>query len=125
MVKPAGYNGPQLELVLKEPKADLKELCQHVFEKAGLSSASKIGLMTEDEPDGDLFNAADEIIKKHEKFAAATKVDAYPFLNEISLTKLPVEEENQKAASQFVSWAFTQCIEKIEELIDDEKELPH
>lgn len=57
MQVPMDYSGPELEIILKDPKQDNKdEIIEKVFSHVK-GSPAKVGIFQKDKPDGDLTQA--------------------------------------------------------------------
>lgn len=52
-------------------------------------------------------------------------VDIKQFMDNLHEIKLESEVENLKVASKFVKWSFKELVEKVEDIIENEKKTPH
>ena len=117
MVVPEGYDGPQLEIILRSNKPDntpevVDKLLSHV--KGG-----SVAVYLKDASDGEL---TDQTLRA---VADLPKVELKGFMERVNLTKIAPEIDNMGVAARFVRWTFENIINEVEDIIDAEKEIKH
>lgn len=118
---PMNYDGPSMEILVRDPKG---ENSAEVIEKL-LSNVSgrnaKIGVFLKDKDDGDLTTGTLKALDDK----GFNKVDLKDFMDKVHHTKIQSEVENLKVAASFVKWTFENIVNEVEDIIDAEKQVKH
>lgn len=122
MKKPEGYNGPEVEIVLKDTRAEpqlqrqyIKDLLQtHVHGK-------RVGIFQKnDQIDGSLTQDLMNELKSNFELE-----EMQDFMNHIHMIKIKAELVNSKIAAQFVEWSMKKMIKEVEHVIESDINIKH
>lgn len=120
MVAPQGYDGPQLEIILRSTKPDnTPEVIEKLF--SFIKNGSKIAIYQKDQSDGDLTDQTLKALSERD----INKTEMKEFMDKVHMTKIQPEIDNMKVASSFVKWTFDNIINEVEDIIDAEKKIKH
>ena len=119
--KPAGYSGPQIEIVLKDSKIDnLGELIDDML-KASIKGKNIGMFIKNEEEDGDLSKTLIERVNANKY----NLVEMQDFMNKVNKVKIQPEIENIKIASAFTEWSFKKVIRELEDCIEGDIQIKH
>ena len=117
MEVPMDYEGPKLEIHIRDTKNDNSiDLLGAMFSNIPKSPA-KIGLFQKDKVDGDITKKALEYLKDRGHVLVELK-DFMDIVNEIKIER---EVDNLKTASKFTQFTFSKVVNEVEDIIDGEK----
>lgn len=120
MEQPIDYEGPALEILVRDPKQDnTGDVISKIFSYV---KGSKIGVFLRDKEDGDLTAQTLKAIDDNSQFM---KVDMKDFMDKVHLTKIQPEIENLTYGAKFVKWTFDKIITEVEDIIDLERPAKH
>ena len=122
MAKPQGYQGPEIEIVLKDTKApNLPEIIDNLI-STHIGSNKRVGMFLKNEQeDGDLSST----LIKRLGACGSTFVEMAAFMNKVNKIKIQPEIANLKKAAAFTEWSFKKVIKEIEDCIEGDTAIRH
>ena len=122
MTKPQGYEGPEIEIVLKDTKAtNLSEIIDNLI-SSSIGSGKKVGMYLKNEQeDGELSST---LIKRLES-CGSTMVEMAAFMNKVNKIKIQPEIANLKKAAAFTEWSFKKVVKELEDSIENDMSVRH
>ncbi|TNV85367.1 hypothetical protein FGO68_gene4788 [Halteria grandinella] len=116
---PAGYSGPQLEIIQRDPKADQKQDSQKFTDAAfgeGVKLKGPIGTFAQEQHNGSF---AQEFKKFFEKqYPKVPFKDCSKLFDECVLVKDKSDLESYQIGSNFTLYAYSQLVEDVENDIE-------
>ena len=121
MKKPEGYSGPEIEVVIKDTKADnLSQVIDDLLKKN--VKGKKIAMFQKnEEEDGDLTKTLIQRVKHNEFELSEMKI----FMDQVNKVKIEEELVNIKVAANFTEWSFKKLISDLENCIDTDAAVKH
>ena len=121
MVKPSSYEGPAIEIVLKDQKAD-KEQTQAIVEEVLKThiSGKKVAIFQKNEKlDGPLSECVLEYAKRYEL------QEMKSFMDQVNKVKISSELKNIKVAAAFVEFSLRRMTKELKNCIEGDIKLRH
>ena len=114
------YEGPQLEILVRDTKQDnTKDIIAKLMDN--VKGSHKVGIYLKDKEDGDLTAAALNAVDER----GFQKVEMKDFMDRVHMTKIKPEVDNLKVAAKFVKWTFDSLVNEVEDIVDAEKQVKH
>ena len=120
--KPADYQGPPMEIILKPTNADnVQQIIDDMLSK-NVTTGKKIGMfMKGEQEDGDLTKTLIE----RTKALGFTIHEMQEFMNQVNKVKIAPEITNIKIAANFTDWSFKKVIKEVEDCIEGDIQIKH
>lgn len=120
MKKPENYRGPEVEIVVKDSKADnLVEIIDNLLNK--IDGKNVAMFQKNEEVDGDLTKTLLSRVN-HKGYELSEMKD---FMDKVNKVKISEELENIKVAANFTEWSFKKLIAELENCIDKDAAVKH
>jgi nucleosome binding factor SPN SPT16 subunit len=121
MVKPAGYDGPSIEIVLKDQKAERDQMEAIVADVVKTYiSGNRVALFQKNEQtDGALSECVLDQMKNYELQEMKT------FMDQVNKVKIDAEVKNIKVASAFVEFSLRRMTKELKNCIEGDIKLRH
>jgi nucleosome binding factor SPN SPT16 subunit len=121
MTKPVGYDGPAIEIVLKDQKAEREQMEAIVADVVKTYiSGPKVALFQKNEQtDGPLSECVLEQMKPFEL------MEMKPFMDQVNKVKIDAEVKNIKVASAFVEFSLRRMTKELKNCIEGDIKLRH
>lgn len=114
------YEGPQLDLVVRDPKTDsAADIVQKILGQ--LADKAKVGLYLKDKEDGELTKASLKLLDEK----SIQKIELKDFMDTVHTIKIKQEVDNVKVAAKFAKWTFDNLINAVEDIIENEYQHKH
>ena len=122
MKKPSDYMGPDIEIVLKDTKADnLSEIIDGLVSST-IGPNKKVGMFLKNEQeDGDLCTTLIQRLKN----CGSDIIEMQTFMNKVNKIKIEPELANLKIAATFTEWSFKKVIKELEDSIEGDITIKH
>ena len=123
MKMPEGFDGPTMEIEIKDSKLDQAGLTGYVKEFFGknLKDVKKVGFFSQnDTQDGQLSETVEAELK-----ASYSLNEMQDFMLVVHKTKIEPEVANVKIASQFAEWSMRKMRKEIEHCIESDIQIKH
>ena len=121
MKKPEGYSGPEIEIVVKDSKADnLAEIIDNLL-KSNISGKKIAMYQKNEEVDGDLTKTLISRVN-HNGYELSEMKE---FMDRVNKVKIEEEIDNIKIAANFTEWSFKKLIAELENCIDKDAAVKH
>jgi nucleosome binding factor SPN SPT16 subunit len=115
MEAPVGYEGPQIEIFVRDPKTETaSDISTKILAK--LEAKAIVGLFLKDKEDGDLTKSVFKIMEEK----TIVKEDMKDFMDRVHAVKIKEEINNVQIASKFAKWTFENLINAVEDIIENE-----
>jgi Xaa-Pro aminopeptidase len=115
MDKPIGYEGPLIEIFVRDPKNEsASDIATKILAK--LESDAKVGLFLKDKEDGDLTKSVYKIMEEK----SMVKEELKDFMDRVHAVKIKEEINNVQVAAKFAKWTFENLINAVEDIIENE-----
>jgi hypothetical protein len=117
---PMSYEGPQIEIFVRDPKTEsASDIATKILAK--LESNSKVGLFLKDKEDGDLTKSVFRIMEEKN----IVKDEMKDFMDRVHAVKIKEEINNVQVAAKFAKWTFENLINAVEDIIENEQQHKH
>jgi Xaa-Pro aminopeptidase len=119
---PAGYTGPEIEIIERDMKQEAVDpFVDRVMTRFDGPGLQKVGLFLDDKEDCDLT----KLIQKKMTGKGSSFVNMKDFIDQANSVKTPSELQNIKIASEFTEWTFNKIIEEVEAIFEYDKQVKH
>jgi nucleosome binding factor SPN SPT16 subunit len=123
MKTPENYDGPAIQVELKDTKLDPSQLSTFVDSLLGANLPGKnVSIYQKNEDlDGPLSETLMARLKAHNYNLQEMK----DFMNHVNKSKIPAEIQNIRTASSFVEWSCTRMIKEVEKRLESDVKARH